>query len=149
MQTSSWMSVDMYVKFIKPRKKRIFDAIKKKSDAKIFYHSCGAVAPYIPHFIEEGIDILNPVQRSAAGMEISGLKNDFGDAVCFWGGGIDVQQELPFFSPSKIRDEIHRTLDIMMPGGGFVFFPSHNIQADVPPENIDAMYKAVKEYGSY
>jgi uroporphyrinogen decarboxylase len=149
MQKSPFLSPDMYRKFIKPRKKRMFDFIHSKTDAKIFYHSCGSIYDYIPDFIEEGVDILNPIQRSAAKMDIAVLKKEFGRDVCFWGGGIDVQQELPFLSLSEIEDEVKRTLDIMAPGGGYVFFPSHNIQADVTPDRIDRMYKTVLDNRNY
>lgn len=149
MQNAPFMSVDMYRRFVKPRKKRLFDFIKTKTRAKIFYHSCGSVYDYIPEFIDEGIDILNPIQRSAAKMDIAVLKRDFGSALCFWGGGIDVQSQLPYLTPSKIRDEVHRTIDILAPGGGFVFFPSHNIQPDVSPDRIDALFQAVGEAGGY
>lgn len=147
MQTNSFMSPEMYRRFIKPRHKRIFDFIHSRTRAKIFYHSCGAVYEMIPDFIEEGVDILNPVQRSARGMDIARLKREFGKDVCFWGGGIDIQKELPVYSPARIEDEVKRTLDIMAPGGGFVFFPTHNIQADVTPDRIDAMFRTVVNYG--
>jgi len=80
-------------------------------------------------------------------MDIARLKREFGRDICFWGAGIDVQQELPFLSPREIEDEVKRTLDVMAPGGGYVFFPSHNIQADVTPDRIDAMFRAVLVYG--
>jgi uroporphyrinogen decarboxylase len=149
MQTGTFISPEMYRKFVKPRHKRLFDFIHSKTDAKIFYHSCGSVYDLIPDFIEEGVDILNPVQRSAAKMDITKLKKEFGKDICFWGGGIDVQQQLPFFTPDQIEDEIKRTLDIMSPGGGFVFFPSHNIQADVSPDRIDRMYNTLIQYRGY
>lgn len=149
MQTGPFMSVEMYRKFIKPRKKRLFDAIHAKTDAKIFYHSCGGVRPYIPDFIEEGIDILNPIQRSAAGMEIEGLKADFGREICLWGGAIDVQSQLPFLNPDEIQDEVARSFDILKKDGGFVCFPSHNIQPDVSPERIDAFFRAAMENAAY
>jgi uroporphyrinogen decarboxylase len=139
----------MYRKFVKPRHKRLFDFIHSKTDAKIFYHSCGSVYDLIPDFIEEGVDILNPVQRSAAKMDITRLKKEFGSEICFWGGGIDVQQQLPFLTPDEIEDEVKHTLDILGPGGGFVFFPSHNIQADVTPERIDRMYRTVLQCRDY
>jgi uroporphyrinogen decarboxylase len=146
MQTGPFISPELYRKFIKPRHKRMFDFMHSKTDAKIFYHSCGSVYDLIPDFIEEGVDILNPVQTSAAKMDIARLKREFGRDICFWGGGIDVQQQLPFLTPDEIEDEVKRTLDIVWPGGGYVFFPSHNIQADVTPDRIDRMFKAVAEY---
>ena len=148
IQSAPFMSREMYRRFIKPRHKQIFDFIHSRTKAKIFYHSCGAVSDLIPDFIEEGVDILNPVQRSAAGMEISRLKREFGKDICFWGGGIDIQTQLPVLSPAQIEDEVKRTLDIMAPGGGFVFFPTHNIQADVTPDRIDALFKAVMRYAN-
>lgn len=143
MQTGTFISPEMYRKFVKPRHKRLFDFIHSKTDAKIFYHSCGSVYDLIPDFIEEGVDILNPIQRSAKNMEIDKLKKEFGKDICFWGGGIDVQQQLPYMSPDEIEDEVKRTIDILAPGGGFVFFPSHNVQADVTPERIDRMYSTL------
>jgi uroporphyrinogen decarboxylase len=103
----------------------------------------------IPDFIEEGIDILNPVQTSAAKMDLTSLKREFGKELCFWGGGIDIQTQLPVFSPEQIEDEVKRTLDIMAPGGGYIFFPTHNIQPDVTPQRIDSMFKAVLRHRNY
>jgi uroporphyrinogen decarboxylase len=107
------------------------------------------VAPFIPDFIEMGIDILNPVQVSAAGMDTKRLKREFGDDIVFWGGGCDSQRILPFGSPWEVTDEVKRRVDDLAPGGGFVFAPIHNIQVDVPPENIVAMFEAAREHGSY
>ena len=143
MQTGPFISPSMYRRFVKPRHKRVFEFIHSHSSAKVFYHSCGSVYDLIPDFIDEGVDILNPIQRSAARMDLSKLKHEFGDALSFWGGGIDIQTQLPFYTPSQIEDEVRRTLDLMAPGGGFVFFPSHNIQADVTPERIDSMFCTV------
>jgi uroporphyrinogen decarboxylase len=86
------------------------------------------------------VDILNPLQESAAKMDLARLKREFGKDICFWGGGIDVQQVLPFASLEKIEDEVKRTMDTLAPGGGFVFFPSHNIQADVTPDRLDKVF---------
>ena len=149
MQSNPYISPDMYRKLVKPRKKRLFDFIHQRTKAKIFYHSCGSVFDLIPDFIEEGVDILNPIQRSAAKMDIGRLKREFGSELCFWGGGIDVQSQLPFLSPDAIEDVVKETIDILAPGGGFVFFPSHNIQPDVTPERIDRMYRAVLRHGVY
>jgi uroporphyrinogen decarboxylase len=116
---------------------------------KIFYHSCGAISPLIPDLIESGIDILNPVQVSAAGMDTKELKKNFGKDLTFYGGGVDTQRVLPHGTPQEVRDEVKRRIDDLAPGGGFVFNTVHNIQADVPPENIMAMWEAVREYGVY
>ena len=145
MQTGPFISPAMYRRFVKPRHKRVFDFIHSHGPAKVFYHSCGSVYDLIPDFIEAGVDILNPVQRGAARMDLSRLKREFGDTLSFWGGGIDVQSQLPFLSLAQIEDEVRRTLDLMAPGGGFIFFPTHNIQADVSPDRIDCLFRAVLE----
>jgi len=141
----------MYRKFIKPRHARLFAFIKKQAQVpvKIFYHSCGAVMPLIPDLIESGIDILNPVQVSAAGMDSKELKKRFGKDLTFYGGGVDTQRVLPRGTPQEVRDEVRRRVDDFAPGGGFIFNTVHNIQADVPPENILAMWEALQEYGIY
>lgn len=149
MQTGTYISPEMYRKFIKPRHRKLFDFIHSKTKAKIFYHVCGSVYDIIPDLIEVGVDILNPVQRSAAKMDIVKLKREFGKSLTFWGGGIDIQQFLPFATPQEIEDEVKRTIEIMAPGGGFVFMASHNIQADVTPDRIEAMYQAAIKYRSY
>lgn len=139
-----------YRKLIKPRHKRLMAHIKKLAPhAFIFFHSCGAVRELIPDFIEAGVDILNPVQLSAAGMDPYGLKNDFGDVLTFWGGGVDTQHVLPCGTPQEVRDEVRRCIDALAPGGGFVFNTVHNIQHDVPPENLAALFDALQEYGVY
>ena len=116
---------------------------------KIFYHSCGAISPLIPDLIESGIDILNPVQVSAAGMDTKELKKNFGKDLTFYGGGVDTQHVLPHGTPQEVRDEVKRRINDLAPGGGFIFNTVHNIQADVPPENIVAMWEAMREYGLY
>ena len=115
----------------------------------LFFHCCGAIRDIIPDLIEVGVDALNPVQVAAAGMDSAGLKRDFGDALSFWGGGVDTQRVLPLGTPAEVRDEVRRRIDDLAPGGGFVFAAVHNIQGDVPPENILAMRQAVAECGAY
>jgi len=95
------------------------------------------------------VDILNPVHVRATGMEPSGLKRDFGDALCFWGGGVDTQGVLPNGTPDQVREDVRRNVSALMPGGGYVFNTVHNIQADVPPANIVAMVEALHEVGMY
>lgn len=112
-------------------------------------HSCGSVYDLIPDFIEVGVDILNPLQCSAAKMDLARLKREFGSDLCFWGGGIDVQQELPFASLQRIEEIVERTIDIMATGGGYVFVPAHNIQADVTPERIHKVYETALRYRDY
>jgi uroporphyrinogen decarboxylase len=144
-------SPDMYRKLIKPRHTKLFAFIRKqaKVPVKIFYHSCGAVKELIPDLIESGIDILNPVQVSAAGMDTRELKRQFGRDITFYGGGVDTQRVLPRGTPSEVRDEVKRRVDDLAPGGGFIFNTVHNIQADVPPENIMAMWETLQEFGVY
>ena len=149
IQTSTFISPEMYRKFVKPCHKKIFNLIHSKTKAKIFYHSCGSVYDLIPDFIDEGADILNPIQRSASKMDIKILKKEFGKDINFWGGGIDVQKQLPFYPLKKIEEEIKRTIEIMAPGGGYIFFSSHNIQSDVSPDKIDCMFKSVIKYRKY
>ena len=150
-QRGPMISPEMYRKFISPRHKRLFDFIRKTAQAKVylFYHSCGAVKDFIPTLIEEGVDILNPVQVTAAGMDTAELKRQFGRDITFWGGGIDTQGTLPHGTPDQVREEVKRRIDDLAPGGGFVFNTVHNVQADVPPQNYLAMWEALQEYGGY
>lgn len=143
------ISPKMYRKYIKPRQKALFDFIKKKVDVKIYFHSCGSILELIPDFIDVGVDILNPIQVNAVGMCTKYLKQQFGQDLVFWGGGIDTQRILPSGSPQEIREEVKKRIDDLAPGGGFVFSTIHNIQADVPPENIMAMWEALREYGVF
>ena len=147
---NGWLiSPDLYVGLIKPRQRRLFDAIRRGTDAKIFYHGCGAVFDLIPHLIEIGVDIVNPVQVSAHGMDSRRLKERYGNDVTFWGGGVDTQRVLPFETPENVRDEVRRRIDDFAPGGGFVFNAVHNIQAFVPPANVVAAFDAAFEHGRY
>jgi uroporphyrinogen decarboxylase len=134
---------------IKPKQRRLVEAIKKKTDARLFYHSCGATYDLIPDLIEIGFDILNPVQVSARGMDTACLKKDFGKEIVFWGGGVDTQHVLPFGSPAEVVDEVRRRIDDLAPGGGFIFACVHNIQAFVPAENVVAAFDTALEYGKY
>jgi hypothetical protein len=140
MQQSTYISPEMYRRFIKPLHKKIFDLIHSRTRAKVFLHTCGSVYAILPDLIEIGLDVLNPVQSSAAHMDLGRLKTEFGKDLCFWGGGIDIQQQLPFLDPREIRLEIQKTLRIMAPGGGYVFAFTHNVQPDVPPEKVDGAW---------
>jgi uroporphyrinogen decarboxylase len=126
---------------IKPHLARIYATAHAASPAKVFLHSCGSVVELIEDFIRIGVDILNPVQTSAAGMEPERLKREFGRRICFWGGGADAQRVLPLGTPQEVRRDVRRRLEVFGEGGGFVFAPIHNLQADVPPENVAAMYE--------
>jgi uroporphyrinogen decarboxylase len=135
-----------YRKMIKPRHARMIALIKRISQAKVLYHCCGAVKSLIPDFVEIGVDALNPIQVSSAGMDTAELKASFGDRICFW-GGIDTSRVLPSGSPGDVRAEVQRRIKDMAPGGGYVLASVHNIQEDVPPENILAMADAAIEFG--
>jgi uroporphyrinogen decarboxylase len=149
IQNSLFISPEMYRRIVKPRQKRIWDYIHSRTDAKVFYHSCGSVYDVISDFIEIGVDILNPIQRSAAKMDLVTLKREFGHELCFWGGGIDVQQVLPFANLEEIEEDVKLTIETMAPGGGFVFFPSHNIQPDVTPERFDKVFRTAVKHRDY
>ncbi len=149
-QASQLISPRMYRKLLKPRWKLIFDRIHNLAPhVHVFFHSCGSVRPLIPDFIEIGVQILNPVHVRAAGMEPIALKRDFGADIVFWGGGVDTQDTLPHGTTRQVQDEVMRTIEVLAPGGGYVFNTVHNIQADVPPENILAMWQALQTYGVY
>ena len=140
---------EIYRAIIKPRQKQLVQYIRSRTEAKIWYHTCGSCTAYIPDLIDNGVDILNPVQVSAKDMDPSMLKTRFGDQMVFWGGAIDSQQVLPSASPETIREHVRRNLAAFKPHGGYVFNNVHNIQAGVPPENIVALYDAAYEYGFY
>ena len=139
----------IYRSIVKPRHKRLVQYIKSRTNAKVWYHTCGSVVEYIPDLLDNGIDVLNPVQIAAKDMDPRELKARFGDRLSFWGGGIDTQHVLPSASPEEVRESVRRNLEAFMPGGGYVFNNVHNIQADVPPENVLAMFDAAYELGGY
>ncbi len=149
-QASQIISPAMYRWQLKPRWKIIFEKVMQLAPhARRFFHSCGNVRPLIPDFIEIGVQILNPVHIRAQGMEPAALKRDFGDSLVFWGGGIDTQETLPYGTPDEVRAAVCANIEALAPGGGYIFNPVHNIQADVPTENIIAMWEAFQEYGAY
>jgi len=149
-QDSQLVSPDRFRTVFKPRLAQLFGGIKQAAPhVRLLFHSCGSVRPIIPDLIEIGVDILNPVHVAAAGMEPAGLKRDFGDALCFWGGGVDTQGVLPHGTPQQVSDDVRRNVEALAAGGGYVFNTVHNIQADVPPQNIVAMYDALMEVGRY
>jgi uroporphyrinogen decarboxylase len=148
-QRGPLINPEVYRSVIWPRYRKLWEFIRARTDAKIFYHSCGSIVPIIPLLIEGGVDAIHPVQPGAAGMgDRIELKRRFGADITFW-GGFDQQDTLPFGTPDQVRTEARRLLDEFMPGGGFVFAAGHNIQADVPAENILALFDAVEEYGRY
>ncbi len=149
-QQSQLIAPEQFRHYYLPHFTRVLDFIKqKKTNAKILFHSCGNVRPIIPDLIEMGVDILNPVHVTATGMEAVQLKKDFGKDIVFWGGGVDTQHILPSGTPEQVKDDVKRNIDALAPGGGFVFSTIHNIQAEVPPQNIVAMIQALNEYGKY
>ncbi len=149
-QVSQLISPRMFRNQIKPRLKEVFNCIKTLApNAKRFFHSCGNVRPLIPDFLEIGVQILNPIHIKATGMDPSELKKDYGDKIVFWGGGIDTQGILPMGTPQEVREDVKRNLEALMPGGGYIFNTIHNIQADVPPENLVAMIETLHIYGVY
>jgi uroporphyrinogen decarboxylase len=148
-QSGPLFQPEFYRSVVKPRQKELVQHIKSLTNSKIWYHSCGSVAEYIPDLMDNGIDILNPVQITAKGMDPEFLKSTFGNDLVFWGGGIDSQHILPFASPGEVKSEVKANMEAFKPGGGYVFNNVHNIQAGVPPENILAMYEAAYEYGAY
>ena len=147
-QNAPFTSVETFCELYKPFQKNVNDWIHQNTNWKTFYHTCGAIRPLIPHMIEAGVDILNPVQCSAVGMDAQQLKDDFGKDVVFWGGGIDTQKILPFGTPEEVHDQVLERLSIFSKDGGYVFASIHNIVGNIPKENLLAMINAVKEYNS-
>jgi len=145
-QDSSFCSPEQFDEMWLPYYKKVNDWIHENTQWKTFKHSCGAVENFMDGFIRAGFDIINPVQISAAGMDPAKLKQKYGRDLVFWGGGVDTQQVLPFGKPAEVREQVLRTCDIFSKDGGFVFNTVHNIQANVPVENIVAMLEAVKEF---
>jgi uroporphyrinogen decarboxylase len=148
-QAAPLVAPEVYRRMIKPHWARIIALIKSKTKAKIFYHSCGALDHFIPDLIEIGVDIINPVQVSAAGMDTAYLKKKYGRNLSYWGGGCDTQHVLCRGNPGEVEVEVRRRIGDLAPGGGFVFNPVHNIQPLVPVENIVAMFDAARKYGRY
>jgi len=147
-QNTTLMSPETYREFIKPRQEKVVSFIKERTPAKVFWHSCGAVESLIDDFIDVGVDILNPVQVRATGMDAVNLKKRYGDRIVFW-GGVDSQQVLPNGSVKDVESEVRHLLKHAGVGGGLVVCSVHNIQADVPEENVLALYDSVKRWGAY
>ncbi len=150
-QRGPMISLEVYRRHIKPLHGRLFDGIRRLAGrpVPIALHSCGGVSEFLPDLVDIGLDILNPVQVSAAGMDPAVLKQRFGRDLTFWGGGIDTQHVLPFGSPQDVRDEVRRRIDQLSPGGGFVFAAVHNIQGTVPSQNIAALFEAFEAFRAY
>ncbi len=139
-QESLMVSISMYRNLIKPRHEKIFKYQRENFPQPffIFFHSDGYIYDLLPDFIEAGIDVLNPVQIT--GKNLKDIKEEFGNHISFWGGGCDTQKILPFGTIDDIKNDVRHRVEQLSPNGGFIFCPIHNIQADVKPENIIAMY---------
>ena len=148
-QNGPLFSPDVYRRIVKPRHRRLVQYIRSRTKAKIWYHTCGACTDLIPEIIDNGADILNPVQVSAKNMDPSALKQRFGENLVFWGGGVNAQQVLPRGTPQEVAENVRQNLKAFMPGGGYVFNNVHNIQGEVPAENILALYDTAYENGFY
>lgn len=141
-----FMAPATYRKLFKPRHAQLCEYVHRHSSMRTFLHSCGSIYRLMPDLIEAGYDVINPVQINTRDMEPDRLKREFGRDITFWGGGVDTRHVLNQASPREVKDQVKRLLDIWAPGGGYVFNTVHNILADVPPENVVAMYEAVAEF---
>lgn len=144
-QNSTFCSPETYDRVWMPYYKKVNDWIHQNTNWKTFKHSCGAVEPFLNHFIESGFDIINPVQINASGMDPRKLKKDYGDRLIFWGGGVDTQGVFAFGTAAQVKEQVKSQCEILNNNGGFVFNTVHNIQANVPFENVVAMLDALKE----
>jgi uroporphyrinogen decarboxylase len=143
MQTGPQMSPQMYRRIFKPRHQLLWRRAKELADVKVMLHCCGGVRELLPDLIDAGLDAINPVQTNCRGMDPAELKAEFGESLTFWGGGCDTRDVLPKGTPAQVTEHVRKQVDILSPGGGFVFQQVHNILADVPPENVVAMFEAV------
>ena len=145
IDSGPFMGLDVYRELFHAHRKQLSDYVHSNTGMKTFLHTCGSVYQFIPDLIESGIDIINPVQTNCLNMEPERLKFEFGKDITFWGGGMDVRDILKNGSPDEVRQEARRRIDILAPGGGFVFANIHNIMPDIPPQNILAMFEAAKQ----
>jgi len=148
-QKSLAASPEVFRKFVFPRYKKLIEEVRKVTDAKIMLHSCGAISEIIPDIIDAGIDILNPLQMNCANMDLEFVKKEYGKDLVLWGGGCDAVDILTNNSVDEIKEHVKHMLDILMKDGGFVFCNTHNIQADIDPEKVVAIYETVREFGKY
>lgn len=147
-QRAELIAPELFAEMIKPHYRRLCDWVHKNTRWKTFLHSCGSIYHYIPEWIEAGVDILNPVQISAANMEPGRLMESFGGKIVFWGGGCDTQKVLPLGTPQEVREHVRENLNAFTRNdGGYVFNQVHNIQQNVPVENVEAMLEAAYEFG--
>jgi len=144
-QNGPQLSPAMYREYFKPRHALMWRRAKELAPVKVMLHCCGGVRQLLPDLIDAGLDAINPVQISCRGMDAAALKRDFGDRITFWGGGCDTQRILPETTPEDVARHTREQVSLLAPGGGFVFQQVHNILGNVPPENIVAMYRAVRQ----
>ncbi len=142
-QAGPFMSNAMFRQYYKPYQQKLWKRTKELADVKIMLHSCGGIEPLLDDLIDVGLEAVNPVQISCNGMNPQHLKDKFGDRICFWGGGCDTRDILPHQSPDEVATHVRKQVEIMKQGSGFVFQQVHNIMADIRPENIVALFKAV------
>ena len=148
-QRGKFINPSLWAEMMKPHYRKLCDWVHKNTPWRTFLHSCGSIYRLIPHFIEAGVDILNPVQTSAANMDPAWLKKEFGGKIVFWGGGCDTQSVLGGATPEEVREHVRERLEIFAPGGGYIFNQVHNIQRNIPKENVIAMLDAARRYGVY
>jgi uroporphyrinogen decarboxylase len=148
-QNAPFLSPEIFSEVFCPFYRKLWDFVHKKTDCKVFLHSCGSIFKLIPALIDSGLDIINPVQTTAECMDGAGLKKEFGNDLVFWGGGCNTRDILPAGTVEEVKEDVKRNIEIFAGNGGFVFSQIHNILADVPAENIIAMFEAVSEYGTY
>ena len=147
MDSGPFMNIDTYRELFHEHRKSLCSYVHKNSSMHTFLHTCGSVYQYIPDLIDSGIEIINPVQTNCRDMEPDKLKKEFGNDIVFWGGGADTREILNKGTPEQVKKDVFERLEVFSPGGGFVFNTIHNILPDVPPQNITAMFEAVKEFG--
>lgn len=148
-QQGPFIPPNIFKEVFKPRYKKMWDFVHSESNCKVFLHSCGSIYELIPSLIEAGLDALNPIQTTAANMDAEKLKKEFGKDLTFWGGGSNTRDVLPNKSPDEVKADVRERINIFGKGGGYVFNQIHNVMADIPPENVIAMFRAAYEYGTY
>ena len=142
-QNGPLISPDMYRRYFKPYHRKLWKRAQELADVKVMLHCCGSIRELLNDLIDAGLDAINPVQINSAGMDSDSLKEEFGERIAFWGGGCNTQNILPYGSPEQVKEHVAGQVSILGQSGGFIFQQVHNIQADVPPENIVAMFEAV------
>jgi len=145
LQDSLMVSPEAYRELIRPRHEKYFQQMHDMSPAKVFFHTCGSVVDILDDLVDIGVDVLHPVQVSAAGMDPAQLKKRWGDRLAFW-GAVDTQHVLPYGSMEDVRAEVERRVEEFAQGGGYVLGAVHNIQPDVPVDNVLTMYRHAREY---